>query len=249
MGQYWNPVLTQTIKGQSTTRIISRIYNCIENGHKHQEREFAKLTEFSYIDNWFMLAVAKQLYNRKGRLVFVGDYAELDEVATSHDGTQLPLSNKEAYEGGFVARDENGEIVKDVDGYTVYTESLPENTKVAHLTYNADKGFDLMGKVFINHTTKEYIDIDNFYELSKFTWDNNDAEIWCMSPISLMTAVGNDRGGGDYHDQFPCFNRVGSWAYDELEIKDKNKLPKGYTELQVRFTEQETVDVRTQELQ
>lgn len=250
MGQYWKPVLTQATKKGQITKIISNgTYVYVENGHKHTDMPAAKLTEFSYYDNWFMLAVAKQIYNKKGRLVFIGDYADLDEIATSHDGTQLPLSNKEAYEEGFVARDERGEIVEDEQGYTVYTDVLPEGVKPTRISINIDKGFDLYGKVFLNHTTKEYIDLDKVYEVCKFTWSDDDADIWCLCPISLMTAVGNDRGGGDYHDLLPSFNKVGSWAYDELELKDKDKLPKDYTELKVKFTEQETVDTRTQELQ
>ena len=32
----------------------------------------------------------------------------------------------------------------------------------------------------------------------------------------LLTAIGNGRGGGDYHDEYPNFDIVGSWAMNEI---------------------------------
>lgn len=46
---------------------------------------------------------------------------------------------------------------------------------------------------------------------------------WIVFPISLLTAIGNGRGGGDYHDSNPNYDAVGSWAWDELYLS--NVLP------------------------
>ena len=50
-----------------------------------------------------------------------------------------------------------------------------------------------------------------------------------ISPFPLLCAVGNDRGGGDYHAGTNKF-MVGSWAYDRLFITHGG-CPKGYMEI------------------
>lgn len=57
---------------------------------------------------------------------------------------------------------------------------------------------------------------------------------WCIFPISLLTAIGNGRGGGDYHSG-TCLEDVGSWAFDEIYISAEK--PKGYEKLDLYFIE------------
>lgn len=64
------------------------------------------------------------------------------------------------------------------------------------------------------------------------TWD------MCVHPLPLLTACGNDRGSGDYHEGYPDYNRVGKWAFDLIECSDKK--PEGYEQLDVTFTERHT---------
>ena len=54
-----------------------------------------------------------------------------------------------------------------------------------------------------------------------------------IHPLSLLTASGNGRGGGDYHglDEKIC----GYWAADRLFVSET--APEGYTELNVNFVE------------
>ena len=54
---------------------------------------------------------------------------------------------------------------------------------------------------------------------------------WCISPIPLMTAVGNGRGGGDYDGV--NFDKVGSWAWDEVSIG--KKISDDYKKLDIYF--------------
>ena len=86
-----------------------------------------------------------------------------------------------------------------------------------HLIYN---GFGLAGKIFVNHTKREYVNLDNFYETSKKESD------WVVNPISLLTAIGNGKGNGDYHENDDDVAKVGDWTWDVLEIISCYKINK-----------------------
>ena len=45
--------------------------------------------------------------------------------------------------------------------------------------------------------------------------DNND----CINPLSLLTAVGNGKGCGDYFGLNSC--DIGIWAWDIISIEDE----------------------------
>ena len=66
MGQYYTPII---IRGNSKSSYNSWDY---DNG--------LKLTEHSYLGNNFVETVLKQLFESKGRLAWVGDYAEPEDV-------------------------------------------------------------------------------------------------------------------------------------------------------------------------
>ena len=84
-------------------------------------------------------------------------------------------------------------------------------------------------KYLINNDKKLFVDLKKYYEKSL-----NDG--WCIFPISILTALGNDRGGGDYHKNYAtCYNLVGTWAFDEIYLS--NELPEGYEKLDVFFKE------------
>lgn len=74
-------------------------------------------------------------------------------------------------------------------------------------------GFDNDAKLYLaNHDTHEYIDLLRVRELNKVPG-------WTASihPLPILTAVGNGRGGGDYHSG-SNMNMVGLWAGQRLEI-------------------------------
>ena len=58
---------------------------------------------------------------------------------------------------------------------------------------------------YINHTKKQFILMPKY-----------DDELWTYSPVSLLTAIGNGRGGGDYSGYNE--NMVGYWAGDKVEL-------------------------------
>lgn len=114
--------------------------------------------------------------------------------------------------------------------------NIPEETKIPKVgriwgnrkTFGFEGiGIGLDGKFFVNHEQKLFVDLDEFFIKSK------DKDGWCLCPISLLTAVGNNRGGGDYYDCNINFNQIGSWAWNLVEVADK--APEGYSKLDVVF--------------
>ena len=73
---------------------------------------------------------------------------------------------------------------------------------------------------YINETKKEYI-------LMPKPGD------WVITPLSLLTAIGNGRGGGDYDGSNMEF--VGKWAFHPIGAT--NEIPKGYKKLDIIFQE------------
>ena len=75
-------------------------------------------------------------------------------------------------------------------------------------------------RYIVNHTKKQYVD---------------KSKVQNIHPLPLLTAEGNGRGGGDFHDA-PDF--VGSWARDVISVEDA--LPEeeeNFQELAFVFTE------------
>lgn len=84
------------------------------------------------------------------------------------------------------------------------------------------------GKFLVNHDKKEYIDIEHYTEKSMY-------DDWCPHPLSLMTAMGNGRGGGDYYSPVNA-DMIGSWAMDTISVEDE--APSDFKELDVWFSEE-----------
>lgn len=78
----------------------------------------------------------------------------------------------------------------------------------------------------VNHTKGEFLDIAKHI-------DNGTENGWCVHPLSLLTAIGNNRGGGDYYDGQSDFDKVGTWAMDLIEYR--RTKPHGYKEIECRF--------------
>ena len=139
----------------------------------------AKLLEHSYWGNPFVLAIASKLWRTKGKLAWVGDYAE----------------------------------ASDFNWNEAFVDSHKEGVVRDDLIYN---GFRLEGKYFINHSKKMIIDLDKYRELLK-------SVEMIISPIPLLTAVGNDKGGGDFHKGTGVgYDLIGTWAWDVIEITDQD---------------------------
>ena len=65
--------------------------------------------------------------------------------------------------------------------------------RVTYLTCQPSD-FSLDNKFLINYDTRQFIDLNEYKAKSK----NDDG--WVVHPLPLLTAIGNGRGGGDFHD-------------------------------------------------
>ena len=89
--------------------------------------------------------------------------------------------------------------------------------------------FTLDGKFLLNYDTAQYVDLDEYKRLS------TDKDGWCIHPLPLLTAVGNDRGSGDFHEGNIGYENVGIWAWHLISIVDN--LPKHFSKLKLVFKE------------
>ena len=87
--------------------------------------------------------------------------------------------------------------------------------------------FDLKDKFLVNHDKKIYIDLNEYFK-------QNVKDGWCIFPLSLLTAVGNGRGGGDYRGI--GFEDCGSWLWDLVSIE--SEVPEKYEKTNYDFFEE-----------
>ena len=201
-------------------------YYCValkdSNGFKVSHRRvrgedyiFAKLMEHSWMKNILMDNVAAYMFNDKINLAWVGDYAEQDEI-----------------------RDIIGVSYDDIWGENVKEFTFPNMIKRVCDVNGKYVFFKYRGRCLINHTKKEYISFDDYINTIKER--EGKRQTWIVNPISLLTAIGNGRGGGDYRGLNE--DKVGIWAWDVLEIVNKSKVPNDYEKRQdIMFIEEKYI--------
>lgn len=118
------------------------------------------------------------------------------------------------------------------------SETLKELYKKTYKTLKAvtvDKAdLDYEKYYLVNHTKNIYIDLstyikENIYK-DHFDWN------WCLHPLSLLTALGNGLGGGDYHGTNESL--IGSWAWDYISLEEKETFNNtGYVKAKYNFKE------------
>lgn len=115
------------------------------------------------------------------------------------------------------------------EGEDLYAFVWGEDSKCNEVSLKKDP-LDLWAARYylVNHTTKEYVDLTEYSE------NNTNEDGWCVHPLPLLTAIGNGEGGGDYHGT--DMDLVGYWAGGEIQVTDK--VPDGYTALDVHFAEE-----------
>lgn len=91
-----------------------------------------------------------------------------------------------------------------------------------------ETGFSLNHKYLLNHDTKEYISLDEYREQTSESY-------YRTHPLPLLTAVGNDRGSGDFHEGNVGYESVGSWAWSLISIADNPT--EGYSKVEIVFQE------------
>lgn len=197
------------------TNGVYTVYDRSTKKYKGDEPEYmmAKLTEHSWIGNWTMDSLSAKLFQHPMRMAWVGDYA--DQLA------EYSIANK------------------DLDYSTAMELHRiawnDENTKFHSLMVTE---FEYSGTILVNHSKKLYLKMDKYINASKF---QNWGEDWCAHPLSLLTAIGNGLGGGDYHGINE--DEIGIWAFDVISFENEQDegafANRGYKEFEIRFNETE----------
>ncbi|MBR6889211.1 MAG: hypothetical protein IKN16_12340 [Selenomonadaceae bacterium] len=89
--------------------------------------------------------------------------------------------------------------------------------------------FTLDGKFLLNHDTKQFVD------LNEYKANSIDKHGWTIHPLPLLTAIGNGRGGGDFHEGNTGYENVGIWAWQLISIEDTP--PKDFSKFNIKFIE------------
>lgn len=192
-----------------------------------------KLMEWSYNRNPLVLNIMKKLANEwKGDRVFiVGDYAlSRDRI---NDG-----NNEKDYDYDLLT-----EIEKELNIYNKEDRGYPitlyhfadENYKEIKLEKLEDNEY----RYIYNHKRKEFIDLEHCPLAWLYKEKNNYIQVK-VAPISLLLALGNGMGGGDYSGNNE--NLVGKYIYDikDLEIT-KEPIKLNYTEFRPEFYEDDYI--------
>lgn len=185
-----------------------------------------KLMEHSYIGNDLLDAVEILLIPEgrwhKTRIVWAGDYADKEDVDSEffrlYKG-EIDNNSPNLYQ---IMNEENG--FNNLDPYTIH--QFKEENKI-----------DLKEFPFIlNHTEKTYID-KRLIE-KDHTWtdprEGIDYDIK-IHPLPLLTAEGNGRGGGDFHEGGIGYEYIGQWARAIISIE--KEVPEGYELFDISFKE------------
>jgi len=106
------------------------------------------------------------------------------------------------------------------------------------------------GRFFVNHSKMEYID-----SMDAIPQDMTDDPIpvadWYLFPLTILLAISNGRGAGDYYGYCvkepngdykritPGEDYIGYWAGDSISAT--NKPPAGYKHINPGFTEREAI--------
>jgi hypothetical protein len=190
-----------------------------------------KLMEHSYIGNNFVNAVCTQIWKNPMKVAWIGDYSSIpwEGTYTKH-----------------ISRDDFEKICHEVWGNEKGPLCIHPKPH-GYLTMKKRRGY------LINHTTKEYVDLESYIEKNKWHEKSEyrrrrDGRVVnepyeydkCIHPLPLLTACGNGRGGGDYYDRFSNYENVGSWAFCEIELTGIK--PKGYDLAEYHFSEQRKVE-------
>jgi len=176
-----------------------------------KDNGFLKLMEWNWIGNTNVSFLFKKLLKdwRNDRVIIVGDYS--DKETDDYFGFNKKLflqktNNTGIYDLGFYDVDELGWTEIDVD---LTDEELSF----------FEEGY------FINETKKIYVD------LTKLPIDKDEI----VSPTILL-ACGNGRGGGDYSESYPDYDKVGTWAGKKISFST-NKPNNDYIEVKYNFKE------------
>lgn len=149
------------------------------------------------------------------RVYVVGDYTDLENTSVNWYEACEEISNEVG-----------------VDAiYSYVTANFKD------ISSEVDAEFHNWKRIY-NHYTKQYIDLSKD-PIEWVWWDEEikEAVVSSIAPLGLLLAMGNGRGGGDYHGRNA--DLVGSWCNftKYIEISNDECIPIGYVEFTPNFTE------------
>lgn len=164
-----------------------------------------KLMEHSYFGNEMVMQMLKAIYKNPCRVGWVGDYAD------------------DFYRWMKEDRPNFNNLDKIMD---VFNFVYPKSGDAKRTSGDFLEGNDFY---LINHSKKEYYDLRKYLEGLEEEYENE----WDLyiHPLPMLTCIGNDCGGGDYHESVGInYEMVGYWFYDVITLEDKDyKIPADYT--------------------
>jgi len=189
--------------------------------YAHAFGSFSKLTEHSWISNPLVNSVYSLIFKSAKKVAWIGDYAEEAYDSCGEAYTKaMPFDEfHRFYELAW------GDNAKEL------SPGLFSNRDLSILDFSTKDMF------LVNHDREAYIDMPAYIRENTTRggiWDG-----YCMDPLPLLTACGNGRGGGDFHESGTGYENIGIWAFEYLEYTDK--IPQGYIEQRFYFNENKEV--------
>lgn len=180
----------------------------------HVDGDFTglKLMEHSWWFNSMVGNVVNDLFYNKGYVCWVGDYYAEDDYAQVNCGKKLVKVI-----GDLVWNMKSKDYIKCT------------RKKVRYLT----------NCLIVNHTKKQILVCDDYFEHNKYLEKWNDEEWFeCIHPLPLLTCSASHSGGSYYGTNK---DQCGIWFNDSIEIvlawELDSLLKKGYTKVMFEFSE------------
>ena len=167
-----------------------------------------KLLEWSYIGNYVTNALMNLLAGEwKGDHVYVvGDYADLSNENEVWFGTLKKLTSR--------FRIHDGDYKNYPNAYSLFCRAT--STRSWKRVQDADTS-DSTARYIYNTATRQVVDLSDcprgYYDLQ-------------IHPVSLLLAIGNGRGGGDYYNTMVNEELVGTWVpHSEFIVVSDEPIP------------------------
>lgn len=190
--------------GQYYMPYIRDSKNKVRTLYSHEFDSGLKLTEHSWIGNHFCNQVYNYIKENPMSIAWIGDYAGIEHI-----------TNRDC------------QCISQFDKIKAFIWSRKKN-QIDRPNYDLVK-FDFEKQWYLVNITKHI-----FLDMKKYISESTTEDGWCISPLSLLTAVGNGEGGGDYWGVNK--EKVGEWAFDEIMISAE-RPQSTYSEFSIVFKE------------
>lgn len=202
-----------------------------------------KLMEWSYERNPLVIAMMNLMEGRwaADRVLVIGDYADDAEPSEPCHTAVVDLMAELKTDCLFSWAQENCRRIiprardKNIDRRFVHTIDDKDIVKGVFADTN-DPGF----RSILNYVSMEYVDLEKCpIEEGWYDDESGESGVMRIAPISLLLAMGNGRGGGDFCGRFGG-EFVGEWCKNAGQIHLFRFLPDkamGWTEFNPDFSE------------